>query len=461
MEQKNLDFVKKYYSDPKIKELILSQSQNYSYCVGTGVTLLEQGWTFPIKEVGISQIEELLNEGLDISFPIRCKDDNYLYIVWDIKYFNTENPNWIFDRVNQKKIFELGSPIFEAVEETLDSFGIKYLVDITVSGIHVWSKIKVSSEAFCKFASESNLFPSLEQKYTQIIPEDKKRTRPVSLDLGRAYNTAGKILEYFSHILIDKSKEFKIPITVSGAASFSKNFSFSGISSDLSQYSHPIYMRCMRAFCSLHQKSVMNGFSELGSAVNIIKTKEISYVDSLEIMWNVDKALNFYNKNFKKKKIDVPDSSQGWLEAFNSYTKSELRKKHKIWERIPATKKDCDLTQPDVKKFFEPANANPALLIPSNLQIIVNHFASSGVSAVKKVFSIIAKYYADKMLGWYDYLKFTGINWDKYDPETVSDFWGRIYWSLNIPSVPKNVQNVPKSSKSQKKQKKQKRKNGK
>ena len=68
MDEKNLNFIRKFYGDSKVRELIIEQSKNYDYCIGAGQVLLERGWTLPVREVEISKIEELMNEGLDIFF---------------------------------------------------------------------------------------------------------------------------------------------------------------------------------------------------------------------------------------------------------------------------------------------------------------------------------------------------------------------------------------------------------
>ncbi|MDD5686968.1 MAG: hypothetical protein PHE88_03935 [Elusimicrobia bacterium] len=430
MEPKNMEFIKKYYSDSKIKGLILNQAKNYDYCIGSGQVLVERGWTFPVKEIEISKIEELMNDSLDLFFPIRCKDDKYLYVIWDVEYFNTENPAYIFDKGNQRKVFKLMESSLNNVEQILDSFGIKYLIDVTMSGIHVWSKISIESEAFEKLAKEGMVLPSLAQKYSQVVPSDRKRVKPVSAELGKAYNALGKVLEYFTHNIIKKNKK-GIPVTISDAPSSSKLYPSAGISSDLTQYAHPIYMRCIRALCSIHQKSLMNGHSQLGPAIDIVKLKNMSYSDALDIMWDVDKAIGFYKKNFNKKKLEVPESSSGWLEAVDSYLKSDLRKQHKKWEKAKISAEIPDYNQPDIKNIFD--SANPALLNPANLQKIANYFnKNGGLKATKKIFSVIANnYYKNNSLNWYDPVHFTGINWEKYDAETVADFWGRAYWSLN------------------------------
>lgn len=398
--------------------------------------MLDRGWTFPVKEVEIERIEELMNDCLDLFFPVRCRADNYLYIIWDIEYFNKEKPAFIFDRTNQKKVFDWMTPALEIVEQILESFNIKYLVDVTISGVHIWSKIRTDSDTFYKLAQEGTVLPSLAEKYAKIIPDDRKRVSPVSANLGRAYNTAGKILEYFTHLLIQKNKKrnpTKIPVTISDSPQLNKRFPYSGISSDLTQYAHPIYMRCIRALCSTHQKSLMNGYNELGPAIDIIKIKGMSYSDILATMWDVNKAIDFYKK-IKPQKVETPEASSGWLNAFNSYRKSELRKIHKKWEKMDNLSGTIDINQPEIKKFFE--NPNPALLIPGNLQTIANHLAKGEKGGewhkekTKKMFNLIAKYYNNKSFGWYNPVHFTGINWDKYDAETATDFWGRVYWSL-------------------------------
>lgn len=439
MDKKNSDFIRKFYGDPVVRNLILEQSKNYDYCIGAGQVLLERGWTLPVKEVEISKIEELMNDGLDIFFPIRCRDDKYLYIIWDIEYFNKKNPQFIFDRKNQKQIFKWMAPALEIVEEILNSFGIKYVIDVTMSGIHVWSRISASSEAFRKLSSEGFILASLEKKYSLVSAADKKRLRPVYYELGKSYNAAGKVLEFFTHLLIKKNKKinkYKIPVTISDTPPLDKTFTFSGISSDLTQYAHPIYMRCIRAICSVHQKSLINGYFKLGPAIDIVKTRGMTYPDVMDIMWDADKSIKHFRKNFSKKKLEIPESSDGWLKAVNTYIKSDLRKKHKQWEKTAVPSAIPVFDSPDIKKLFDNASVNPALLIPNNLQVIAEYSAKhGGVTAVKKMFSVIAEYYNNSNLKWYDPARFTGIDWNKYDAETAADFWGRVYWSLNVSNL--------------------------
>ncbi|MFH0947455.1 MAG: hypothetical protein V1833_00440 [Elusimicrobiota bacterium] len=440
MEEKNISFIKRFYGDQVIHKLILEQAKNYDYCIGTGQILVDRGWTLPVKEVEISKIEELINDGLDLFFPIRCSGDKDLYIIWDIDYFNKKEPQFIFDRKNQKQIFEWMSSALETIEEILNSFGIKYVVDVTLSGIHIWSKISTESEAFRKLSSEGYILPSLEKKYSQVVAGDRKRLRPVSSELGKSYNAVGKVLEYFTHLLIKKNRKLnspqeanKIPVTISDTPQYGKSFPLSGISSDLTQYAHPIYMRCIRAICSVHQKSLINGHFNLGSAIDIVKTKGITYSDILDIMWDVDKTIKHFKKNFTKKKLKITESSEGWLNAINGYKKSDLRKKHKQWEKTTVSSTIPVFDNPDIKKLFDNSLANPSLLVPSNLQFIADYFTKNGgVSATKKMFSVIAEYYNNENLKWYDPIHFTGIDWNKYDAETAADFWGRVYWSLNV-----------------------------
>ncbi|MDO8734851.1 MAG: hypothetical protein Q7K21_06800 [Elusimicrobiota bacterium] len=436
MDEKNLNFIRKFYGDSKIHELIIEQSKNYDYCIGAGQVLLERGWTLPVKEVEISKIEELMDDGLDLFFPIRCRDDKFFYIIWDIEYFNKKNPQFIFNRKNQRQIFEWISPALEIVEEILNSYGIKYVIDVTMSGVHVWSKISTSSEAFRKLSSEGFILASLEKKYSTIISGDRKRISPISSDLGRAYNCAGKMLEFFTHSLIRKNRKsnrYKIPVTISDAPQHGVQHPFSGISSDLTQYAHPIYMRCIRAICSVHQKTLINGHFKLGPAIDIVKTKGMTYPDATDIMWDVDKSIKHFRKNFSKKKLEITESSEGWLKAVNTYIKSDLRKKHKQWEKTVVPSEIPIFDSPDIKKLFDNASANPALLIPNNLQSIAEYFTKhGGVTAVKKMFSVIAEYYNNSNLRWYDHARFTGIDWNKYDAQTAADFWGRVYWSLNV-----------------------------
>jgi len=436
MDAKNFNFIKKYYEDPKIRGMITEQSKQYDYAIGTGQALIERGWTFPVKEVPVDRLDELLNDGLDIFFPLMTKDGRYCYLLWDIEYFNTKDKKFIFNKKNQREIFKWMSEPLYIVEDILKSFKIKYIVDTTMSGIHVWSKISTSSPAFWELAKAGTVLPSLEQKYATVIPNERKRNRPLPPNFGKVYNATGKILEFLTHILIKKhnsrSGKFKIPVTISDTPQLKEKYPFSGLSSDLTQYAHPVFMRCMRALGSIHQKSIMNGFTGMGTAIDIVKKPGMSYSKVLDIMWDVDKATAYYKKNFPGKYIEVPDSSAGWLNAVRSYNKSGLRIKHKQWENAMPSDENPDAKYQCIAGNFDAASANPRLLVPSNLQLIAEFFGEHyDVSCVKNVFRNIARdYYLNEKLGWYNPARYTGIDWRKYDAYTATDFWGRIYWSM-------------------------------
>ncbi len=433
MDQRNVKFIKEYYSDPTIREIFFNQASRYSYAIGTGQALIEKGWTFPVKEVGIEHLGELLDDGLDIFFPLRTKDEKSFYILWDIEYFNTEYKKFIFDRENHRKVFEWIAPTLYMVEEILRSFKIGYVIDTTMSGIHVWMRISSDSAAFRELANEGTILPSLAEKYSQVFPNERKRNKPYPLAAGKAYNAAGKILEYFTHILIKKSKlQSKLPVTVSDTPQFGECYPYSGLSSDLTQYAHPVYMRCMRAIGSIHQKSVINGFNDMGPAIDIVKLPGMSYEDVVKIMWDASAAVSFYKKNFPAGRIDVPDASYGWLNAINAYKKNNLRVIHKKWEGTVPSSEAPVVNIACINENFNNSNANPLLLTPSNLQMLAEFFARKyGVSVVKKIFNDIAdRYYLNNGLKWYNPFLFTGIDWNKYDARTAVDFWGRIYWSI-------------------------------
>lgn len=434
MQTKNAEFIAKYYGDAKIRELIFSQAAKYGHTIGWGKALAERGWTLPAREVPSGQTAELLDDKLDIFFPIRVKDDSELIIIWDIEYFNNTDPGWLFDRKNQKTVFSWMEPAFLILENILDSYGIKYAVDVTMSGIHVWSRVRADSAGFRALAAEGTVLPSLEAKQKEIVPTDHKRRTPVSPELGAAYNAAGKVLEFFTHELMRRNlreNPVKIPVTISDTPQFGEHFPYSGISSDLTQYAHPIFMRCIRAFCSVHQKSVYRGFEDLGPAVDIIKTGGITYRHAADIMWNLDEVLKFYHDNFAEKTIELPDSSDGWKTAAEAYSKSELKDRHLEWENAAAHDYVPEHKRGLYYNFFDRRSANPALLTPVNLQTLAEEFGDDGIGEAKKIFEDIAACYADNTLGWYDTQKMTGIDWTKYDPETAADFWGRIYWSLD------------------------------
>ncbi|MFH1957338.1 MAG: hypothetical protein ABIJ15_02525 [bacterium] len=413
------NFYRIYYGNKKIRELIRSQFSDVSFAVGSGPALIKKRWAFPVKIVSAGRVDELLDEGLDVYRPALSNSGSF-FIFWDLEYFNRKDQSFVYK--HQKRVFGWMEPFISRIEEILSSFGIKYILDTTASGFHFWMRISKKSSVFGDLSEEGFLTDSIKLKYRKIVKDDVKRDRPVSLAVARAYDCAGKVLEYLTFKVKEKISGV-IPFTVSDAPEFEKNGRRDGFSSDITQYAHPAYMRVFRTIASLHQKNIMfHGGST--PAVDIVRKNGNSMDEVLDCMWDAGRAVSFFS-DFN---IDLPFSDGGWKKLFEEYKADKTRGFHKAFEDRPAESPVISREPPEIRKFFTRKTANPSLLDPSVLQKIVNHcMESGGLKKLKGMLNIIAGYYDDRSFQWYNPVKFTGIDWTKYDAHQAAHFWGRVY----------------------------------
>lgn len=437
------EFLQTYYNSPHVRHMIRSQFDDVDYCIGSGQDLISQGWnpSFPVHVIPwrdnphtpffshrIRTPDHLMDLGLELFRPIRDKSDRILVITWDLEYFNRPDPLWLYreNGDNQRKIFQWMGPVYDTLTRMLNELGIQYCVDVTASGIHVWSAVSTDSEAFALMASEGMLEESLEDKYLDVRSDDLKRYKPVWPELGMAYHTAGKLLEYLTHALIRHANHSPLPITISDSPQGGTSFPDSGLSSDLTQYAHPIFMRVMRLIGSTHQK-VNKLYPHATPAVDIVKLPGMSWDDCLDIMWNAEASAAFY-EGFEAR---IPVSNAGWLRVLKAYRKSPLRKWHREFETggVESYRYRMLDHPPCVQTNIHRHVSKDALLTPGNLQLIAEYMDGSGEN-LARIAEGIGHCYSDPSYGWFDPVLHTGIDWNKYDPYQAANFWMRCYMGL-------------------------------
>lgn len=416
------EFYQIYYGDKKIRRIIKSQFVDASFAVGSGPALIKKRWSFPVNIVSADKVDTLLDEGLDIYRPALSNSDSF-FIFWDLEYFNRNDKSFVYK--NQKKVFAWMEPVIDEIEAELNSFGIRYILDTTASGFHFWMRVSKKSSVFKDLSKEGFLTESMKLKYREVVEDDVKRARPVALEDARAYDCAGKVLEYLTFKVKEKVSREKtvIPFTVSDAPDFEKTGRMDGFSSDITQYAHPVYMRVFRTIASLHQKNIMF-YGGVTPAVDIVKKKGSAMDEVLDCMWDAGRAVSFFSDfNF-----DLPFSDGGWKKLFKEYRGSRMRQLHKAFEVCQAQRVEIAALSAPVAGYFDRKIANPSLLDPAVLQKIVNHcMENGGLKKLKGVLNVISDYYEDRAFKWYNPIKLTGIDWTKYDARQAAYFWGRVY----------------------------------
>jgi hypothetical protein len=446
------EFFEIYYGSEVIRNLIYDQLTTADYCVGSGVPLVDLGWSpqFPVHVIpcnsnpysftfqnSIYTVDQMMDLGLELFRPIREINDNVLFMTWDLEYYNRSDSYWHYREFgkNQRQIFQWMAPVYEILEEILQEYGVSYSIDVTASGIHVWSAVSTDSLTFASMADEGFLEPSLAHKYSQTPPGDVKRYKPVPAALGAAYNTAGKMLEFLTHELIRRADRLPLPVTISDSAQGGTSFPDSGISSDLTQYAHPIYMRVMRLIGSSHQK-VKSPFPDAQPAIDIYKLPQMSYNDVLEMMWDPCAAIDLYSQI----QPVIPVSDNGWGNVFADYVHSDLREWHHEFEYGDPHEYNYRFMDhpPCIQTNIFRNVGKDALLTPTNLQLVAEYMYSVGEN-LTKIAKGIGDAYSDPSWGWFDRNVHSGIDWNKYDPYQAANFWMRIYSGLQMAGLGRGI----------------------
>ncbi|MCD6311597.1 MAG: hypothetical protein J7M11_03965 [Elusimicrobia bacterium] len=415
-------FYREYYGSPVIRNLVKEQFKDAAFAVGSGPLFKEKKWHFPVQISPVSGLDNLMDKGLDIYRPALSTGDAF-YIFWDLEYYNKKQRSYIYR--HQRKVFEWMEPFIKQINARLDGYGINYIIDTTASGYHYWMKISKKSAVFKMLAEEGFIGASLKEKYAQVFSGDVKRTKPVSENEGRAYDCAGKLLEYISQRIRKEMApgEAKMDITISDAP-VDGSGRHDGFSSDITQYAHPLYMRVFRVIASLHQKNILY-YGGKTPATDIVRRKDMSVDEVLDCMWDAGKAVGLFSDFHPR----LHYSNEGFEKLFNEYKKSETRKLHKEFEKAVPAKLDIGNEPEKIKKHFTVQKANPALLEPSILQKMINHYSARSTEKLKGLLEIIAGFYDNPSYRWYDNTRYTGIDWRKYDAAQAAHFWGRVYFT--------------------------------
>lgn len=415
-------FYKEYYGSPAIRDVIKGQFNDAAYAVGSGPFLKNQKWHFPVKISPVSALDEFMAEGLDIYRPAVSTGDAF-YIFWDLEYYNKKQRSYIYR--HQRKVFSWMEPFIKEISSRLEGYGINYILDTTASGYHYWMKISKKSAVFRAIAEEGFIAESLREKYSLVVPGDVKRSKPVPEEDGRAYDCAGKLLEYLTQKIRQEMPRAKdgIDMTISDSPP-AGGARHDGFSSDITQYAHPLFMRVFRVIASLHQKNILYYGGRLPAA-DIVRRKNMSISKVLDCMWDAGKAVSLF-RDFSPA-LDYSD--KGFLKLFSEYKKSVTGKLHREFENAAPEKLNIDDEPEKIRKYFAPKKANPSLLEPSVLQGIIEHYSALGAGKLKGALNIIGEYYNDPSYRWYDKERFTGIDWIKYDAAQAAHFWGRVYFT--------------------------------
>jgi hypothetical protein len=358
---------------------------------------------------------------------------NALIIVPCGTYEDNKNAYLVDDRT--KVYFKL-EEIYQRIKEIYNRYKINYISIQTGQGYHFVFKLPYENPLHNKLVSLSDIEISLKGKYKVTTTRRKK---VVSETSARGFHNAGRIIEYFAHILLQNMHSYKgLPVVFSDVSIGNYR---EAISIDLSMYGDPIYLRDIRVPFSSYQKHKI--YSKFKSSVGnihpfIVLPREIngveyfSYKDLLSMRTDVKKVVE-YSDNVN---CLIPSVGENFEVVLSDYQNSVLYKIHKNFDSVDHDnpniwyktydKFDINILPPCVRHcLIEP---NDHLLKPTNLQTLTRVLLKLGWHP-KHIAGLVRSKY-ERNYGW-------GEEWFKYDASSRANFYVRIYSDLLLSGIDK------------------------
>ena len=363
-------------------------------------------------------------------------DREAVIFVLDFEYYNLLYPAEAYFKPYD--VYYKLEEIYQRLKSIYQRYKLNYISIQTGQGYHFVFKLKFTDKLFSKLLSLGYLEPTLKGKYNST---SVRRIKTVPEEVGLAFHTAGRIIEFICYRLFNQLKDYKgLPVVYSDVSIGNKNKE--AISLDLSMYADPIYMRDVRVPFSVYQKHrIYHKFK--------LTTQNIPPFVVLVRENNVEQYFNNFEEVVKtrtdiKKVVDlaekisckIPDSGDGLDILLEDYKSSHLYKIHKqfdscehddpnIWWRT-YDRFETKILPLCVRHCLE--HPNDHLLKPTNLQTLTRVLLKLGWHP-KHIAGLVRSKY-ERNYGW-------GDTWYKYDAASRANFYVRLYSDLILTGIDK------------------------
>ena len=435
MVDKEVEALISYYRSPAVRQRLdeycsfsTKKQLSCEYLIGFGEPLKRMGYHLPIMGVPSHRLDDLIELGLDLFRSVW--DHEGTLAILDIEYFNLDSLASLY--ADQVKYFEMMEPTYRAITNLFNDYGIAHLNNTTPSGYHFESKIPFSTKTHKKLEEIGHLESTLKTQYTSLPEGDRKCKNRMTSHAARGYSAVGRLMEFLCHRIIEDTREYsKLPVTIADTAPGKGKFRREGMSLDITQYADNLNMRSIRLAFSSHQKQKVY-VNRIG--MDLARSSPIYACVprndlSIKELYNIRKNLDSAREYAKKVGTRIPKASRGWLKLLDDYRASPLFEfhtefdsvHHDLRERWGITYLKLDLWRVPACVAMPLMNANPWLLIPTNLQTICRVFYAMGWHP-KHIAGMIRAYYSQG--------PYWPLDWRKYNTETKANFWARVYCGM-------------------------------
>ncbi len=430
--------VKTYYQNPVIQRRIAEycggqeidpESFSCEYLVGVKEGISADGYFLSVQK---DKFFWLLDIEADIFRSVWDRESTLF--VLDFEYYNIKYPAEAY--FNPQEVYFKLEEIYQRIKNIYEKYNLNYLVIQTGQGYHFVFRIPFNSKMHDQLISLGHLEPTLQGKYNSTTG---RRTRRVPLQAGLGFHTAGRILEFVTHILFKNLKDYHGSPIVYSDVSVGKNYE--AISLDLTMYADPIYLRDIRCPFSVYQKhKIYHKFKFSTQQIpwfivllrRYNKQEFFDFKELVDMRTNISKVLEFA----KEVSCIIPEAGNGFLKLLKDYKNSKLYKLHKEFDKVEHDdpkdwwktydRFDLNTLPPCVNHcLYFP---NDHLLKPTNLQTLTRVLLKLGWHP-KHIAGLIRSKY-ERNYGW-------GDTWYKYDAASRANFYVRIYSDLVLSGIDK------------------------
>jgi len=362
-------------------------------------------------------------------------DKQKITFVMDIEYLSHKFPGEAY--VNPVDTFWKMEPVYRCFWDTLQEYNITPMTLVTGQGYHFVFDVnsynvshknpnKEVTATAKQLVELGHVEETLKGKY-EHFPESTKAQRKLELDLGKTFDSVGKLLEFITHKVMQKLPSYGLQIPVGVGDLIPGNDRQEMINLDLSTYVSPLFTRVMRTAFSIHDKHKYKNIDIL-TQITIPRFTPCNGNElSLDEVFH--NRRNFRNSAEYAKAItmNIPTAGHGVLKLIKDYKNSDLYKFHQDFDN---TRQDhpndwhktydrLNLNEVPPCIATSLANPNPALLQPAQIQTLVRALTGKQWWHPKHVAGLIRSKY-ERNHDW-------EYNWGKYDANKHAKGWVRMY----------------------------------
>ncbi|MBW2964007.1 hypothetical protein KY363_00975 [Candidatus Woesearchaeota archaeon] len=386
------------------------------------------------------KLGELLDGGLNVFRS--CWDRQSVLFFFDVEYLSHRFPGECY--ANQEAVFSKLEPVYRCIMDTFGEYGIKPITVATGQGYHFVFKVnsydrhfslpdRKVTETASRLVDLGFLEETLQGKYMHL-PFHTKRRRVVEPDLGRAFDTVGKLLEFVANRVVQRAPGYGCRLPLGIGDLVPGNDKQEIINLDLSTYIEPLFTRGLRMLFSIHDKHK----DPKKESDPRIRGLPVSVAIPRYTPCNGNElglGELFHNRHHFRNSAnyaaaitaEIPDCSGGVDRLLDAYYASDLFRFHFDFDRTDQespsdwgrTYDRFDISQLPPCIAMSLAEPNPFLLRPQHVQSLVRVLTGKGWWHPSHVAGLIrSKYERDHK--W-------DFNWGKYDANRHARGWVRFY----------------------------------